>query len=129
MADDLTVVTGTYGIMELEDERKIPRKLYLNYQKNVIPVPLYFWKVVYHPKTKQGISLITSNNPYLAKNTKLPFCKDICFDKGWANANITGEFAIAGKGLTVCCTYSELRKAVPHVPFLEVQDILRGPHF
>lgn len=123
----MSVITGTFGTVELEDEKGKLQKIYLNNQKRSIPVPMYYWKVVCNPKTKNGIGLVTSNNPYLKTGTKISFCKDICSSNGWANNNMAKEFQDITKGLTVCCSVSELRKVIPHIPFVDVEGVLKGP--
>lgn len=122
--------TGTYDILELADINGKPKKLYMNLMKQNIPVPKYLWKVVYDPMTKQGISFIISNNPYLPLGSKILLCEDVCQKYNWSTPKIAIVFTNITRGLTICCTFSDLRKTVPHVPFLDVQNVLRGPsHF
>ena len=119
-------MTGTYGILELEDEKGKLQKLYLNPQKKNIPVPQYFWKVVYSPTTKQSIAFVTSNNPYLKAGSKIPFCKEACVDYNWMWFDSKKDFLNVTAGITSCCSFHDLRKEVSHVPFLDVQGIIRG---
>ncbi|XP_065212829.1 uncharacterized protein LOC135840304 [Planococcus citri] len=123
---DLEVITGTSGVLELPDDKGKLQKIHLN--GNKIRVPEYFWKLVYDPQTSSGIGIITSNNPYLEKTATLKICKNICYENNWLNHNATIEFKDPSQGLTICCTVNELRKAIPEVPFVNVQAILRGPN-
>lgn len=122
----MEIVTGTYGILELEDEKNKLQKIFLNNQKKNIPVPAYFWKVAYSPSTKQSIAFVTSNNPYLKAGSKIPFCNNPCIDYNWQWFDSKTEFANVTRGITSCCTFHDLRKVVSEVPFLDVQGVIRG---
>lgn len=112
--------------MELPDKNNKLKKLYLYREK--IRVPKYFWKLVYDPKTSRGIGIITSNNPYLGRNATLKICKDICQENNWLNYNATIEWKDSSKGLTICCSVTEMRKLFEEVPYVEVDGVLSGPH-
>lgn len=123
---NLEVITGTSGTLELPDEKGKLRKLYLYQTK--IRVPKYFWKLVYNPKTSQGVGIITSNNPFMEKNATLKICKNICLEHNWLNHNATIEFKDPSQGLTICCSVNDLRQQFTEVPYVEVQGVLSGPH-
>ena len=55
---DLTVYTGTQGILTIEG-----KQLYLEPKKKQVPIPENFWKLLFDELTKQGIAIIGSNNP------------------------------------------------------------------
>lgn len=120
------MITGTNGVLELPNEKEKLTKIYLN--GNKVRVPLYFWKLVHDPLSSTGIGIVTSNNPYMAKDATLKVCKNICFENNWLNYNATIEFKDPSQGLTICCTVNELRQAFPEVPFVNVQGILKGPN-
>ena len=114
---DLTVYTGTQGILTIEG-----KQLYLEPKKKQVPIPENFWKLLFDEKTKQGIAIIGSNNPIL-ENEKNLLCQDICKANGWAD-----NLRESRKGLIYCCTVADLLKAVPAAPDIKVTGgILQGP--
>ncbi len=125
MQDDLLVVTGTLGILELTNWNNQSKKIYLNHDKKAIPVPEYFWKIVQHPKTKAAIVFITSNNPFRVVDNPPPLCASICESSNWAKGDTLKEFMRPDQGLTVCCQINVLTKAVlTSMPVLEVSGVL-----
>lgn len=108
--------------MELNDGEKA-HEIYLGYSTKKVRVPKYFYKMVYQPSTKQGIVLVTSNNPYL-KNTDLDsatFCEDVCTKYNWQLKQSIE------RGYTFCCTMNSFRDIVKEAPQLDVVTVLAFP--
>lgn len=118
---DLTVITGTQGILKLADSKGKSKEIWLNKSKSKIPVPEYTWKLIYDAKTKDAIGIITSNNPYLSKGTRLDYCGgvDTCVNADWANEETREQFLNAKKGLTVCCSIKDFKQVIKNLPAIE----------
>lgn len=116
------VITGTYGVLNLPDSKGKQQALYFDGQK--LPIPEFFFKVVYDSQSKNGIGFVTSNNPYLksANNVK-ELCKDVgCAQYQWS-IDRANEPA---KGVTYCCDVNDMRKTINYIPKFEVRGILTG---
>lgn len=119
----LDVFTGTHGILSLPDVNGDMKEVFLDSRK-LIPVPLFYWKLVHDPSLNQAIVFIGVNSPQqfpiIPSNYLL--CPDICATFHW-------HFLfkdVAKKGFLYCCSYQEFQKAVPWVDFLEDPSVLAG---
>lgn len=121
---DLVVYTGTYGISTLPHEEtgeETELYLYVHSEKGVaIPVPKFFWKFVYDPKTKNGAVFIGTNNPY--KTEKELICKDVSDSIKWLTWKKDNQIA----GFSYACSVEEFRKVVTYLPEFDVQALLIG---
>ncbi|KAF9796170.1 hypothetical protein SFRURICE_010179 [Spodoptera frugiperda] len=122
------IYTGTFGISHLQnaDGRKIELYLYTDENNNpVIPVPLFYYKVVYEPQRKCGIVFVGINNPYVSSTEahQMFFCEDLCRgnrDLSWLSWHPDS----AAEGYTFCCTVPDFRNTVPHLPPFDVDCVL-----
>ncbi|KOB76267.1 Alkaline nuclease [Operophtera brumata] len=122
------IYTGTYGVTTLMTDYGHRANIYLYNDENnnpVIPVPLYFYKVVYEPSTKRGIAFVGINNPYVTavEARDLFFCRDLCrgnSDFHWLSWHPNNS----SEGYTFCCTIPDFRGAVGHLPQFEVNGLL-----
>lgn len=125
---DTIIYTGTYGVTSLKNDNGHRVSIYLYNDENnnpVIPVPLYFYKVVYEPSTNRGVAFVGINNPYVtsAEAQDLFFCKDLCrgnIDFYW----LTWHPDNSNEGYTFCCTIPDFRGTVGHLPHFEVSGLL-----
>lgn len=124
---DTIIYTGTYSVTKLLDRsnRRVDLYLYSDVNNNpIIPVPEYFYKVVYEPRTKRGIAFVGINNPYYnaSEVRDLFFCRDICRDKNfrWLSWHPDN----AAEGYAFCCSVQDFRYTIRHLPDFEVLDIL-----
>ncbi|XP_075982133.1 salivary endonuclease-like [Anticarsia gemmatalis] len=122
------VYTGTYGVSQLFNQFGRRVDLYLSNDENnnpVIPVPQYFYKVVYDPVSKCGIAYIGINNPYLsaAEAQSMFFCENL-----WKNRAsfpwLSWHPDNAHEGYAFCCSIPDFRETVPHLPEFEVNCVL-----
>ncbi|XP_059046713.1 uncharacterized protein LOC131842199 [Achroia grisella] len=125
---DTVVYTGTFGVTQLLNQfgRRVDIFLYTDVNNNpVIPVPQYFYKVVYEPGTKRGIAFVGINNPYytLAEARKLFFCADICRGSRYF-AWLSWHPDNPNEGYTFCCTVPDFRQTVHQLPVFEVTGLL-----
>ncbi|XP_045781513.1 uncharacterized protein LOC123878361 [Maniola jurtina] len=121
----VTVYTGTNGICTLPDSSDVHRQIYLTTDQNnnrVVPVPMYFYKVVYDPTKYTAVAFISINSSYY-NNTmiqKLAFCNDVCEQNPqfswltWRPKDGTHSF---------CCKYEDFVKTVRDLPELNVRGL------
>lgn len=122
---DLTIYTGTYGVMTLPHaitEQEVELYLYINGTRKAIPVPRLFWKLVYEPSSKTGTVFIGVNNPYVFQESRDKICTDICDKYKW----ITWKRTQITLGYGYCCAVDEFAKHL-QVSFagVRVDDILQ----
>jgi len=68
---DLEVYTGTSGVIELKDVRGDMVPIYL-YNRDQLPVPRYYWKILHDPVNARGVAVIGINNPHLEEEPTEP---------------------------------------------------------
>ncbi|XP_045541025.1 uncharacterized protein LOC106710516 [Papilio machaon] len=118
----VTVYTGTHGVCTLADAYGVQHELYLHADDNnngVIPVPLYYYKVVYDSEEKTAVAFVTINSTYYNTTMidELTFCSDICDGNRnyswlrWRSNDGTHSF---------CCDYDEFIKEIDHLPEFNV---------
>lgn len=116
---DLIVYTGTFGAMKLIDANGTERPLYLARDQNnneLLPVPMYFWKLIRDPMSGTATAVIGINNPHLDRVTPGHIiCPNVCDRIPW----IKWKLNDISKGYMFCCTAQELHKAVPFTPDLK----------
>ncbi|CAB3228445.1 unnamed protein product [Arctia plantaginis] len=120
-----TIYTGTFGVTQLRDQNNRLVDIFLVRQNNRIPVPLYFYKVVYDSSRRQGTAFIGINNPYYtaAEVRRLTFCTDRCRNNNafswlrWLPDRID-------MGYSFCCTIDDFRRTVPHLPSFTTTGLL-----
>ncbi|XP_046975418.1 uncharacterized protein LOC124541547 [Vanessa cardui] len=121
----LHVYTGTLGVTTLSDETSTDKDFYLDVDENnngILPVPLYFFKVIYDPKEKTAAAFVSINSSYYNRTMtdKLTFCNDICEQNSnyswlkWRSNDGTHSF---------CCTYEEFVNKFDVLPKLKVQGL------
>ncbi|GFG40011.1 hypothetical protein Cfor_12984 [Coptotermes formosanus] len=102
---DLTVYTGTYGVLNLPHVNGSSVQIYLDAGRNghnFLPVPRLFWKLVYDRLTRQGIVFLAINNHHKGLNPEdYKLCPDVCnrtqsWFAGWDRHQIS-------LGYVYCC--------------------------
>nr|CBG22733.1 northern shrimp nuclease [Pandalus borealis] len=118
---DLTVYSGGWGVLELEDINGNPVEIYLGLaqDKKVVPAPALTWKVIYEKDTNRAAAIVGINNPHITTAPE-PLCTDICSSLTWLDF----DFGDLVHGYTYCCSVADLRAAIPNVPDLGDVDIL-----
>ncbi|KAJ8921977.1 hypothetical protein NQ315_008614 [Exocentrus adspersus] len=121
---DLEVYTGTYGISTLPHAatgQEVELYLYVDDNGNrAMPIPELFWKVAYDPVNKAGIAVLGLNNPYQVNVSRSVLCDDIADELTW----ITFDRSIVERGYMYACSVDDLRRFIPAIPQLDVQNIL-----
>lgn len=121
---DVLVYTGTHGVTTLpHEETGVATELYIYVDENNnkgLPVPQYYWKVVYNPDTQEGIAFVGVNNPYHYSDEDPILCTDICDQISWIHWNQHDQRL----GYSYCCTVDDLRQTVSNIPDFEVTGLL-----
>ncbi|KAI5635244.1 DNA/RNA non-specific endonuclease domain-containing protein [Phthorimaea operculella] len=125
---DTVIYTGTYGVTSLVNEfgRRVDIHLYTDRNNNpVIPVPEFFYKVVYEPVTQHGIAFVGINNPYYNETEakQMFFCEDLCRRTSMF-AWLTWHPDNPHEGYTFCCTIPDFKRTVHHLPDFPVTGLL-----
>ncbi|KAK0092837.1 hypothetical protein PV326_000481 [Microctonus aethiopoides] len=121
---NLHVYTGVHGQMKLIDinNNLVPVYLFTNSTHRSIPVPQYYWKIIYDPVRKLGTAFVGLNDPYaLEINDDMFLCTDIANKIKW----LTWDANSIKKGVSYACTVDDLRKVIPSIPQLEVYGVLK----
>ena len=115
---DILTYTGTFGTLSYNDT-----DLYLWYKKQRgssitkgIPVPKYYWKVVYDEKENQGVGFVGLNDPYADDVTEEDYlCKpNVCNQVGWFHETVK-DTDVEEKGHISCCSIQDLAKVVKNI--------------
>jgi hypothetical protein len=121
---DFVVYTGTYGVATLPNVNGIETELHLHVDRNnnkAIPVPKFFWKAVYDPKSQAGVVFVGINNPYVSDpQGDYLICTDVCSKISWVKwdqKNITA-------GYSYCCELDDFRSTVNTLPHFTVSGLL-----
>lgn len=121
---DLVVYTGTHGISTLpHEETGEETQLFLYVASGrdpAIPVPKFFWKLVYEPQTKNGTVFVGTNNPY--KSDKEFICKDVSDEIKWLTWKKDNQIS----GFSYACSVDDFRRVVGYLPELDVRGLLIG---
>ncbi|XP_042873188.1 uncharacterized protein LOC122253866 [Penaeus japonicus] len=112
---DLTIYTGGWGVLTLDDINGNPVEIYLGLTEDemVVPAPAITWKVVYEESSSRAVGVVGVNNPHIT-SPPTPLCSDLCSSLAWIDFDVND----LGHGYTYCCTVDDLRAAIPHVPDL-----------
>ncbi|XP_060531504.1 uncharacterized protein LOC132705090 [Cylas formicarius] len=126
LGDDLEIYTGVYGTTSLPHEthgRNVGLYLDIN-SGHVMPIPELFWKVIYNPKTKQGIVVIGLNNPYETSLSNSIICPDVSAKITWFSSNLSRNQRNVTLGYIYACTVADFTKVVNSAPNLNVHSVL-----
>jgi hypothetical protein len=116
------VYTGTHGVATLKDVSNVDTELYLhvNETKKLIPVPKFYWKAVYDPKSQHGIVFVGVNIPSSPLPSDYLICEDVCSRISWVQWDRTNITA----GYSYCCEVDKFRPTVKSLPPFTVIDLL-----
>lgn len=121
-SSDVTVYTGTYGTLSFPHAttgKPVKLYLYVSKQKNGIPIPELYWKIIYDPKKQLGTAFVGVNDPYFDKHPKI--CKDVSSEISWLRWDQNNVTA----GISYSCTVDDLRKTVKTIPSFIVKGLLK----
>ncbi|XP_067008540.2 uncharacterized protein [Anabrus simplex] len=118
---DLEVYTGTHGIATLPDVNGNDTPLYLH-ADGMMPIPQFFWKVVYLSQSRAAVAFVGINNPYvrISQHPELILCPDVSDEIGW----VSWDPKSVKRGEGYICEVAALRKMVPSIPNISVNKLL-----
>jgi hypothetical protein len=121
---DLEVYTGTYGVATLPNVNGVETELYLYVDVNNnkgIPVPKFYWKAVYDPKTQAGVVFVGVNNPYV-NNPQGDYiiCTDVSSKISW----LSWDPKNIARGYSYSCEVDDFRSTVKYLPQFTVSGLL-----
>ncbi|KAG5862555.1 hypothetical protein JTB14_023592 [Gonioctena quinquepunctata] len=88
-----------------------------------LPVPKFTWKIMYNPKTQDGIVFVVVNNPFLdGIHEDDVLCTNVCEMYGWG----TSSWNNIRKGYIYCCDVNDFADVVDTMPHFPVKRVLRG---
>jgi len=118
---DLVVYTGTHGVCQLEDTDGVMVDIFL-YLPDRLPVPKFYWKIVFDPDQGAGVAVIGVNNIHLKS---LPsdyiLCPPIPDHPILENVFYPDNLS---RGVIWACRVEDLATAVPNVPELPPMELL-----
>lgn len=89
---------------------------------NILPVPKYFWKILYSPENNEAIVFISLNNPFVDKlNDNDIFCENICDKYSWNKT----RWNDLSSGFLFCCNYKDFNNVVETSPKLNVNNVMK----
>jgi len=119
---DLVVYTGTSGVLQLldVDNELVDIFLYDGYR---LPVPRYYWKILYDPVGGSGVAVIGINNPHLES---VPESYIVCppLADHPILSGVSDQSSIY-RGYIWACRVEDLAAAIPEVPELPAMELLK----
>ncbi|KAL2717281.1 uncharacterized protein V1478_012981 [Vespula squamosa] len=121
---DLDVYTGIHGQMTLLNASGKQKDIYLyvNGTTTAVPIPKFYWKIIYDPRSKKGTAFVGLNDPFIKSITEdIYICSDISSMIKWLLWR-PNDIKV---GISYACTVDDLRKAVPTIPTFQTVGILK----
>ncbi|XP_065213214.1 uncharacterized protein LOC135840541 [Planococcus citri] len=123
-----TIYTGTHKILSYKGQ-----SIFLGGENSdILPVPLFLWKVVHDEQKNEAIAFIVVNDPYTTLEEKDFLCppndkgQEICSEYKWyVYSNKQDDNNPSKRKIAHCCTVKELHEKVPHAPDLSNAKILQ----
>lgn len=109
--DDLESYNGYLGILQLPNSNGDLIDIYLD-DEGQFPVPKYFFKVLLHKPTDEGIVFLSVNNPFETDGAAMEICENVCSATNWTHIN----FPDTTKGYTFCCRVEDFLKLYDGLP-------------
>ena len=112
--------TGTLGVLTYDG-----KELYLWYKRakksrsivsKGIPVPKYYWKVVYDEQESKGVGFLGLNDPYAEDLKETDYlCNNVCDEIRWFGNALKKNKDSEEKGHITCCTIQGLAAVVSNI--------------
>lgn len=117
----MLVYTGSYGIFKLPKADNKTTSIYL-LPNNTLPVPKYFWKILYDWTSRNSIVFVIVNDPFIKQiNNKDIFCPNVCAKYGWH----LDAWLETAEGFLFCCEYKRFNDVVLTSPKLNVNNAMK----
>nr|QJD55610.1 DNA/RNA non-specific endonuclease [Spodoptera litura] len=120
------VYTGNHGMMALPDKGGRMREIFLHADLNNnfnVPVPMYFYKLVYDPSQKRASVFLTINSSFYndSMTNSLVFCDNICDKDDYYNNFKWLRWRSNDGTFSFCCDYDQFVREVDYLPKLDVR--------
>lgn len=122
---DLDVITGSYGVSKLLSNSDTMTQLYLSKVSDTdkaIPVPRFYYKIVYDQKSNAGVAFVGVNNPYMFQPKEDIICVDICDQIQWIGDLDRKNIEL---GYLYCCDVNDLKKTIEDIPVMNITSLLK----
>lgn len=124
----LDVVTGTLGILQLNNNKRVPKNITLNVNGQ-LPVPAVFYKLIIDRTEERAVAVIISNNPF--GNNGILICEDQTKHIQWMSLLFVGSGDqklrvdrhtddFRSRGFVYTCRLEDFLKNARGVPSLDV---------
>ncbi|XP_059608101.1 uncharacterized protein LOC132255944 [Phlebotomus argentipes] len=122
---EVEVYTGVWGVLHMADVNGNPQPLFLvpDATNPRIPVPKFYYKVVFEPRTSSAIVFIGVNNPYATRQEitdEYMLCRDVGDRVNWLN----WDRERLSLGFSYACEWHDFVRVVDHLPNLSVTRLL-----
>lgn len=114
---------NSFQTLQLPNDQGELQEVFLDRRK-LIPVPLFFWKIVHDVDDNAAIVFVGVNSPEDDDEVQpeLQICPDVCDSAKWSFPD-KGD---AKMGLLFCCSYQYFKSAVPWIDFLKDPILLEN---
>ncbi|XP_061402300.1 uncharacterized protein LOC133338131 [Musca vetustissima] len=102
--NDLETYNGYLGQLQLAKNNGQLVDIFLDDGKK-IEAPKYYFKVLLHKPSDEGIVVVTVNNPFAADGEAEEICENVCDQADLKHDN----FPTLSKGYTFCCRLDEFK--------------------
>merc|ERR1712227_288855 len=113
---DISVYTGTSGILKYPDVNNNPQDIYL-YNSQYIPAPLYYWKVLQDKRSNTAAAFIGVNDPH---KTSVPL--ELCTNRRGEMCWVDWEMTDLDGGYMYCCNLEDAVSALKEIASLKLQQ-------
>lgn len=123
---NVTVYTGTYGVLELPDANGDMQEIFLDFDPNKggrVPVPKVYYKVLHDEQNDAGIVLIGVNNPHATMDEikdNYIFCNDVSDQISW----LKWKRDFIPGGYSYACDVNEFNAVTKHLPLKKISHLL-----
>ncbi|XP_076659782.1 salivary endonuclease-like [Halictus rubicundus] len=119
---DIEVYTGVHGEMTMPDIHGNQRVITISTARSKpMPVPRFFWKVIYHRASRKGTAFVGLNDPFIAYAPSNAYLCNNRIDGQITWLNWSANYT---EGLSYACTVGDLSSRIPTIPRLNVVDVL-----
>lgn len=81
-----------------------------------MPVPKWYWKILYEPINERGIAFVGVNNPYNEITEKDIICTNVCEKINWLSSDFQSHRNDLDYGYMYCCAIDELQSFHHTIP-------------
>jgi len=120
LAKTTQVISGTWGQLQYPNTAEEPTSLFLDPKGEkapVIPIPAYYWKILYDDQERKAVAFLGMNDIYSPDVTET-LCPSVCDKLDWVDFDVEDE----SLGHITCCDMESFAKVVSFAPDLRECD-------